>query len=133
MIKDLFQCGQHGKMTGDARRQQMKARFEEHAKDMPAEKLAEIRANVAQTEAKVDAKLTEITADGTVTKEEADALRDVRRQLVRNREDFTVGPEDMPVFGTVASRFNDDGVTALYQCVRDLLAVHGLPRPAGGG
>ena len=63
----------------------------------------------------------------------ADALRDVRRQLVRNREDFTVGPEDMPVFGTVASRFNDDGVTALYQCVRDLLADHGLPRPAGGG
>lgn len=61
----------------DARRQQMKARFEEHAKDMPAEKVAEIRANVAQTESKVDAKLTEITADGTVTKEEADALRDV--------------------------------------------------------
>ncbi|RKZ37194.1 MAG: methylmalonyl-CoA mutase, partial [Gammaproteobacteria bacterium] len=44
-----------------------------------------------------------------------DALRDVRKQMQRNREAFDVSPEDMPVFGTIASRFNDDGVTALYQ------------------
>ncbi|PKK15417.1 fused isobutyryl-CoA mutase/GTPase IcmF [Thermomonospora sp. CIF 1] len=60
-----------------------------------------------------------------------DALRDVRRQLVRNREAFGAKPEDMPVFGTIAARFNDDGVTALYHHLRELLAEHGLP--AGGG
>ena len=48
-----------------------------------------------------------------------DALRDVRRQLARNRELFGVDPESLPVFGTIASRFNDDGVTALYQHLRD--------------
>ena len=57
----------------------------------------------------------------------ADARRDVARQLLRNREDFGASPEDMPVFGTVASRFNDDGVTALYQELRTLLVPHGLP------
>ncbi|MFG2001303.1 fused isobutyryl-CoA mutase/GTPase IcmF [Spirillospora sp. NPDC048911] len=45
----------------------------------------------------------------------ADALRDVSRQLIRNREAFGAKPEDMPVFGTSAATFNDDGVTALYQ------------------
>ena len=44
-----------------------------------------------------------------------DAMRDVGRQLVRNREAFGKRPEDMPVFGTSAATFNDDGVTALYQ------------------
>ncbi len=57
----------------------------------------------------------------------ADALRDVARQLVRNREAFDRSPEDMPVFGTVASRFNDDGVTALYQHLRGELQERGLP------
>ena len=56
-----------------------------------------------------------------------DALRDVGRQLVRNREAFGAAGEDMPVFGTSAARFNDDGVTALYQHLRDLLAADGLP------
>jgi len=55
-----------------------------------------------------------------------DALRDVRRQVARNRELFHVDLASLPVFGTVASRFNDDGVTALYQFVRDLLAARGL-------
>ncbi len=55
-----------------------------------------------------------------------DARRDVARQLVRNREAFTSSPEDMPVFGTVASRFNDDGVTALYQHLRGELAAAGM-------
>jgi methylmalonyl-CoA mutase len=55
-----------------------------------------------------------------------DALRDVRRQLARNRELFTADPESLPVFGTIASRFNDDGVTALYQHLRGALAERGL-------
>jgi methylmalonyl-CoA mutase len=44
-----------------------------------------------------------------------DALRDVRKQLQRNREAFGARAEEMPAYGTIASRFNDDGVTALYQ------------------
>ncbi len=56
----------------------------------------------------------------------ADALRDVARQLVRNREAFGQDPADMPVFGTSAATFDDDGVTALYQFLRGLLAEHGL-------
>ena len=55
-----------------------------------------------------------------------DALRDVGRQLVRNREAFGKQPEDMPVFGTSAATFNDDGVTALYQYLSGLLGEHGL-------
>jgi methylmalonyl-CoA mutase len=46
-----------------------------------------------------------------------DALRDVRKQYQRNRERFGEKPDDMPVFGTMAARFNDDGVTALYQAL----------------
>ena len=60
-----------------------------------------------------------------------DARRDVARQLVRNREAFGHRWEDMPVFGTSAARFNDDGVTALYQHLRGLLADSGLPVGAG--
>ncbi len=60
-----------------------------------------------------------------------DALRDVGRQLVRNREAFGSQPADMPVFGTSAARFNDDGVTALYQHLRGLLAEQGLPVDEG--
>jgi methylmalonyl-CoA mutase len=55
-----------------------------------------------------------------------DALRDVRKQMQRNREAFTMRPEDMPVFGTVASHFNDDGVTALYQELLGWLLDKGL-------
>ena len=47
----------------------------------------------------------------------ADALRDVAKQVQRNREAFGKRPDEMPVFGTIASRFNDDGVTALYQAI----------------
>ncbi|MEV0184625.1 fused isobutyryl-CoA mutase/GTPase IcmF [Streptomyces sp. NPDC050625] len=60
-----------------------------------------------------------------------DALRDVGRQMVRNREAFGQGPEQMPVFGTSAATFDDDGVTALYQFLRDLLADKGLAVRAG--
>ncbi|WP_330183117.1 methylmalonyl-CoA mutase family protein [Nocardia sp. NBC_01503] len=60
-----------------------------------------------------------------------DALRDVSRQLVRNREAFHADPEDMPVFGTSAATFNDDGVTALYQHLSGLLGEQGLPLEPG--
>jgi methylmalonyl-CoA mutase len=58
-----------------------------------------------------------------------DALRDVAKQVQRNRQAFATPPEQMPVFGTVASRFNDDGVTALYQAVFQALQ----PRLAARG
>jgi len=60
-----------------------------------------------------------------------DALRDVGRQLVRNREAFGQRPDDMPVFGTSAATFNDDGVTALYQHLRGELAERGLTLDEG--
>ncbi|MFJ6567489.1 fused isobutyryl-CoA mutase/GTPase IcmF [Streptomyces sp. NPDC091292] len=60
-----------------------------------------------------------------------DALRDVGRQLVRNREAFGSSPQDMPVFGTSAATFNDDGVTALYQHLRGLLTERGMPVQPG--
>jgi isobutyryl-CoA mutase len=61
----------------------------------------------------------------------ADAVRDVARQLIRNREEFGAGPDDMPVFGTSAATFNDTGVTALYQHLAGLLADKGLPLEPG--
>jgi methylmalonyl-CoA mutase len=56
-----------------------------------------------------------------------DAMRDVSKQVQRNRELWSLKPEQMPVFGTQASRFNDDGVTALYQGLIAKLADQGLP------
>ncbi|KPA09611.1 ArgK protein [Candidatus Magnetomorum sp. HK-1] len=47
-----------------------------------------------------------------------DALRDVRKQVQRNRKLFDQSPENMPVFGAIASKFNDDGVTAVYSCIK---------------
>ncbi len=55
-----------------------------------------------------------------------DALRDVRKQVQRNRELFATPADDMPVFGTMAARFNDDGVTALYQALAPALQAKGL-------
>ena len=60
-----------------------------------------------------------------------DALRDVRKQVQRNREQFNVAPDEMPVFGTIAARFNDDGVTALYQALAAKLAAKGLKLAPG--
>jgi isobutyryl-CoA mutase len=61
----------------------------------------------------------------------ADALRDVAKQVQRNREAFRELPEAMPVFGTMASRFNDDGVTALYQALLPRLKEFGLRTTEG--
>ena len=55
-----------------------------------------------------------------------DALRDVAKQVQRNRELFSQAPADMPVFGTIASNFNDDGVTGLYQALLTHLRNQGL-------
>jgi methylmalonyl-CoA mutase len=60
-----------------------------------------------------------------------DALRDVRKQLQRNRESFAQAPDQMPVFGTIAARFNDDGVTALYQEIAATLKDRGLALSPG--
>jgi len=56
----------------------------------------------------------------------SDALRDVAKQVQRNQEAWTVPTEKMPVFGTMAARFNDDGVTALYQALKVRLGELGL-------
>ena len=56
----------------------------------------------------------------------SDALRDVAKQVQRNKEAWTTPTEQMPVFGTMAARFNDDGVTALYQALKQRLAALGL-------
>ncbi|MDO8732677.1 MAG: methylmalonyl-CoA mutase family protein [Actinomycetota bacterium] len=57
-----------------------------------------------------------------------DARRDVARQLIRNRGAFGTAWEQMPVFGTSAARFNDDGVSSLYHCLKSSLAEKGLER-----
>ncbi|ACN14115.1 McmL [Desulforapulum autotrophicum HRM2] len=51
-----------------------------------------------------------------------DALRDVRKQVQRNRKAWDIDAADLPVYGTIASKFNDDGVTAFYHGILDLLA-----------
>jgi len=60
-----------------------------------------------------------------------DALRDVRKQYQRNRELFSQPTDEMPVFGTMAARFNDDGVTALYQAMSPVLVDKGLKVKTG--
>jgi len=56
----------------------------------------------------------------------ADALRDVAKQVQRNKEAWGKRPEELPVFGTMAARFNDDGVSALYQALKPRLGELGL-------
>jgi methylmalonyl-CoA mutase len=51
-----------------------------------------------------------------------DALRDVRKQVRRNRQAWEADDSALPVYGTVASRFADTGVDALYLGLLDLLA-----------
>ncbi len=46
-----------------------------------------------------------------------DAVRDVRKQVQRNLKKWDLPLEDLPVFGTIASKFNDSGVTALYHYI----------------
>jgi isobutyryl-CoA mutase len=60
-----------------------------------------------------------------------DALRDVAKQVQRNKEAWSTAPDQMPVFGTMAARFNDDGVTALYQAMKPRLQELGLKLTEG--
>ncbi len=55
-----------------------------------------------------------------------DAYRDVCKQVQRNREAFSQNADEMPVFGSIASQFNDDGTTALYQEITARLETLGL-------
>ena len=57
-----------------------------------------------------------------------DAVRDVRKQVQRNREAFGTDLTEMPVYGTIASKFNDDGVTAFY-----LALLKSIGEKTGGG
>ena len=50
-----------------------------------------------------------------------DALRDVRKQIQRNQKLFAAQVEDMPVYPTMASNFDDPGVSKLYLATLDLL------------
>jgi isobutyryl-CoA mutase len=50
-----------------------------------------------------------------------DAVRDVRKQVQRNKKAFDGSSEEMLVYGTIASKFNDDGVTALYLAILDMI------------
>jgi isobutyryl-CoA mutase len=66
-----------------------------------------------------------------------DALRDIRKQVQRNRKQWDTAPGDFPVYGTIASKFNDDGITALYHGIieqlrsKSSLGLHpNLPKPA---
>jgi methylmalonyl-CoA mutase len=61
----------------------------------------------------------------------ADALRDVAKQVQRNHQAFDRKPDQMAVFGTMAARFNDDGVTALYQALLPKLTEFGLKTKPG--
>lgn len=48
-----------------------------------------------------------------------DALRDVKKQYQRNHNLWDKKPDDMPVFGTIASQFNDPGTNQLYKHLMD--------------
>ena len=55
-----------------------------------------------------------------------DALRDVRKQYQRNHERFGERLDAMPVYGTIAAKFNDDGVSALYCGILEAFRARGL-------
>ena len=48
-----------------------------------------------------------------------DALRDVKKQYQRNHGLWDKSPDEMPVFGTIASQFNDPGMNTLYKAIMD--------------
>ncbi|GIV34745.1 MAG: Fused isobutyryl-CoA mutase [Chitinophagales bacterium] len=60
-----------------------------------------------------------------------DALRDVRKQFRRNRLLFQVPDEELPVFGTIASQFNDPGTNRLYKRLTQIISAKtGIPLPS---
>ncbi|WP_417289780.1 methylmalonyl-CoA mutase family protein [Corallibacter sp.] len=48
-----------------------------------------------------------------------DALRDVKKQYMRNHQLWETNQDDLPVFGTIASQFNDPGMNTLYKAIMD--------------
>ncbi len=48
-----------------------------------------------------------------------DALRDVKKQYMRNNNLWDVHQDDLPVFGTIASQFNDPGMNTLYKRIME--------------
>ena len=50
-----------------------------------------------------------------------DALRDVKKQYMRNHGLWEANQDDLPVFGTIASQFNDPGMNSLYKSIMDKL------------
>jgi methylmalonyl-CoA mutase len=50
-----------------------------------------------------------------------DAVRDVKKQYMRNNNLWHIHMDDMPVYGTIASQFNDPGMNTLYKCIIDKL------------
>ncbi len=53
-----------------------------------------------------------------------DALRDVRKQIKRNRGEWDTDAEKMPVYPTIAAQFNDEGVNRLFKALVDLVNSH---------
>lgn len=52
-----------------------------------------------------------------------DAIRDVKKQYKRNRQLWDMKDEDVPVYGTIASQFNDPGTNSLYKAIMDEVVV----------
>ena len=50
-----------------------------------------------------------------------DALRDVKKQYQRNHNLWEQNPETMPVYGTIASQFNDPGTNSLYSAIIEMI------------
>jgi methylmalonyl-CoA mutase len=50
-----------------------------------------------------------------------DAIRDVKKQYMRNNNLWDVHMDELPVFGTIASQFNDPGMNSLYKAIMDKL------------
>jgi methylmalonyl-CoA mutase len=50
-----------------------------------------------------------------------DALRDVRKQWKRNHNAFSTPDDALPVYGTIASQFNDPGMNQLYRALIDAI------------
>ncbi len=73
------------KQHSEARMSKMRARLDSRLEKVPADKAKEIRAKVAEGEAKVRAEIEKVTADGTVTLEEAKGVKQLARSLHPHR------------------------------------------------
>ncbi len=62
-----------------------------------------------------------------------DALRDIRKQWKRNRVAFQTKDEDVPVYPTIASQFNDPGISWMFSNLCRLIREHVLDAPEGDG